>query len=102
MEFHLYSHLEKESRDFKGNREQLAEYLNETSKLTKEHAEIFYLLIMHHYYIENPKLNCKGLPYNGKKIAGKKGFMCILNPEKIDKKLLRILGYYLSKVMVFE
>lgn len=102
MEFHLYSHLEKESKDFKISTEQFTEYFNETSKLPKEHAEIFYLLIMHHYYLENPKLNCKGLPYAGKKIAGKKGFMCSLNLEKTDKKLIKILGYYLSRVIVFE
>lgn len=102
MEFYLYSHLEKESRDFKASPEQIIEYLNETSKLNKEHAEVLYLLIMHHWFLENPKLNCKGLPYGGKKISGKKGFICVLNPEKTDKKLLKILGYYLSKVMIFE
>ena len=49
MEFYLYSHLEKESRDFKASPEQIIEYLNETSKLNKEHAEVLYLLIMHHW-----------------------------------------------------
>jgi hypothetical protein len=102
MEFYLYSHLEKESKDFKMPVEQIIEHLNETSKLPKEHAEIVYLLIMHHYYVENPKLNCKGLPYDGKKISGRKGFICVLDSKKIDKKLLKILGYYLSKVIVFE
>jgi hypothetical protein len=105
MESHLYAHMLNASKNFKMPNDKLTNLLNRTSELPLSHANTLYILILHHYYLENPKVKCKGLPYAGRRVVGKKGFIWQMDVEKLSKEsptLTRIIGYYLSKVIVIE
>ena len=95
MEISLYYYFLKKSKNFSIDDEQLSAYIEEIPELPEKHKNALALIIMHHFYLENPGAKCRGIPWNGRIPNGKKG---LLITDELPEALLKIIGYYLSKV----
>ena len=65
------------------------------AKLSQEHLDIIYLLILHHYMQENP--GKKDIPYNGKTISDNKEVM-YRKLSQLPDDIQKIINKYLSLI----
>jgi len=72
------------------------QHSNTITRLSQEHLNIIYLLILHHY-INTNKANIAELPYGSKTISNGKGVL-FKRISQIPEPLQKIIHRYLSTI----
>lgn len=92
--FPLYDSLEEARKKY--SPVELRKLCYTISKLSEEHTEIIYALILHHEMKETNGTRFRTIPYNGKVFDGGKGI--IYNMTILPPVLQQIISTYMERI----
>lgn len=94
MEFPLYNSLSQAAETATFNKELFKRRLQvDAPDLPECHRKVIFMLVLHHWLLNNPKKSSKGLPYGSKPCAGGKGII-----QKFPEDFAPILAEYFNRI----
>lgn len=94
MQFALYNSLARTAENAPFDKVLFEQRLTtDAPNLPEVHRKVIFLLIYHHFLLNNPRSRSKGLPYKSKSMAGGKGVI-----QNFPSDFAPILAVYFDRI----